>query len=83
MRDIKVSEIINDKRYSDELESGVEIVSRKDKVCAMFGIGALELTEERIEAIRSGKCLYFTDGEYAYLLYMDIGGGILKESDGK
>lgn len=70
MRNVKVSEIINDKRYSDEFDFGVEIVSRTDKVCSMFGIGALELTEERIEALRSGKCLYFTDGEYAHLLYM-------------
>lgn len=70
MRNVKVSEIINDKRYSVEDDYGVEIVTRTDEVCAMFGLGALELTEERIEALRSGKCLYFTDGEYAHLLYM-------------
>ena len=70
MRNVKVSEIINDRRYSVEDDYGVEIVSRTDKVCTMFGLGALELTEERIEALRSGKCLYFTDGEYAHLLYM-------------
>lgn len=71
MRNVKVSEIINDRRYSYELDFEVEIVSRTDKVCAMFGLGALKLTEERIEALRSGKCLYFTDGEYAHLLYME------------
>lgn len=70
MRNVKVSEIINDRRYSDEFDFKAEIVSRTDKVCTMFGLGALELTEERIEALRSGKCLYFTDGEYAHLLYM-------------
>lgn len=71
MRNVKVSEIINDKRYSDEFDFKAEIVSRTDEVCSMFGLGALELTEERIEALRSGKCLYFTDGEYAHLLYMN------------
>ena len=73
MRNIKVSEVIIDS-YSSEFNYKVEIVSRTDKVCTMFGIGALELTEEHIEALRSGKCLYFTDGEYAQLLYMDRGG---------
>lgn len=73
MSNIKVSEVINDS-YSGEFNFEVEIVSRTDKVCTMFGIGALELTEEHIEALRSGKCLYFTDGEYAQLLYMDRGG---------
>lgn len=71
MRNVKVSEIINDRRYSVEDDCGVEIVTRTDKVYAMFGIDTLKLTEEHIEAIRSGKCLYFTDGEYAHLLYMN------------
>ena len=70
MRNVKVSEIINDRSYYVEYDSEVEIVSRTDKVCAMFGIDTLKLTEEHIEALRSGKCLYFTDGEYAHLLYM-------------
>ena len=71
MRNVKVSEIINDKRYSVEDDYGVEIVTRTDKVCAMFGLDTLKLAEEHIEALRSGKCLYFTDGEYAHLLYME------------
>ena len=75
MRNVKVSEIINDKRYSVEFDFKAEIVSRTDKVCTMFGIGALELTEERIEALctqlkQVQGTKYFTDGEYAYLLYM-------------
>lgn len=73
MRNVKVSEIINDIRYSVE-DDYKEVVTRTDKVCAMWGIDTLKLTEEHIEALRSGKCLYFTDGEYAHLLYMDRGG---------
>lgn len=70
MANVKASEIINDRRYSVEDYYDVEIVKRTDKVCTLCGIDTLKLTEEHIEALRSGKCLYFTDGEYAHLLYM-------------
>lgn len=70
MSNIKVSEIINDRRYSVE-DDYAEVVTRTDKVCAMWGIDTLKLTEEHIEALRSGKCLYFADGEYAHLIYME------------
>ena len=73
MYNVKVSKVINDNGYSVE-DCDVEIVTRKDEVCAMFGIDTLKLTEEHIEALRSGKCLYFTDGEYAHLLYMERAG---------
>lgn len=70
MRNVEVNEVINNNRNSTEFVAKIEAVSRTDDVCTMWGIGTVELTEEHIEALRNGKCLYFTDGEYAHLLYM-------------
>lgn len=52
-----------------------EIVKRDDEVNPMYGIRAVEITEEHISALRDGKCVYFNDGEYATILYMGNGEG--------
>lgn len=65
----KVSEIIEDERYATPKEY-IELVSRSDMVYTMWGIDALQLTEKDIEDMRAGKCIWFTDGEYATILYM-------------
>lgn len=33
-----------------------------------FGVEPIEITEEQIEALRQGKVLYITDGEYATII---------------
>lgn len=33
-----------------------------------FGVAPAEITEEQIEALRQGKVLYITDGEYATII---------------
>lgn len=36
-----------------------------------FGVEPVEITEEQIEALRQGKVLYTTDGEYATIIRLE------------
>ena len=72
VKQVRVDDLISDKDYAYPKED-VEVVSRSDEVCTMWGIGTLMLTEKHIKELRNGKCIYFTDGEYATVIYMKEG----------
>lgn len=63
-----VKELINDKSYENDT---CELVDNYTNVNTMWGIDTVKITDADIEALKSGKCLYFNDGEYATVLYYD------------
>lgn len=67
---VKVNDIIkSNEDYEDS--NTAEVVDRNQEVDPMYGIDAVKITAEDIESLKSGKCLYFTDGEYATILYYE------------
>ena len=34
----------------------------------LYGLEAVEISEEQVEAMKQGKVLYFEDGEYAWVI---------------
>lgn len=61
---IKVNDVLKD----DYLEY-CDVVSKYETVDAMWGIGKVMITDNNIKALQEGKYLYFSDGEYAQILY--------------
>lgn len=54
---------------SKENSDAVRIIEDGEEVSSMWGMDAHYLTEEDIQALNSGKILYFDDGEYAHVLF--------------
>lgn len=45
-------------------------MDRSDVIDPLFGVYSKKITDEQIEALKNGKCLYLdVDGEYAVILY--------------
>lgn len=65
---IKVDDLINDKESYNE---DTELIDRGQEVNPMWGIDTVKITDADIEELKSGKCLYFTDGEYATVLFYE------------
>ena len=63
---IKVNDVIKDD-YAEYCDA----VSKYETVDAMWGIGKVIITDNDIKALQEGRCLYFSDGEYAHILYYD------------
>ena len=61
---IKVSDVIKDNytQYCD-------VVLKYETVDAMWGIEKVMITDNDIKALQEGKYLYFSDDEYAHILY--------------
>ena len=45
-----------------------DVVRKYDTVDAMWGMGHIVLTDDDIKALKDGKYLYHTDGEYAHII---------------
>ena len=68
MNDAVVSEVI---KANKEYHDCVSMVNKDDFVCSMWGIGAHAITREQVEELLSGKCIYFDDGEYAHIVFVE------------
>lgn len=62
---INVNELIKDCMFS------VEMVNREDDVDSWWGISAYRITKEQVVKLLQGECIYFNDGEYANVIYLD------------
>lgn len=62
--------------YKSEFIHSVDMVDIDDEVDTWYGMDALLITEEQIDELKNGKVIYFSDGEYAYTIALD-----LKESE--
>lgn len=49
----------------------VEIVDINDAVDPWYGISKMVITEEQINQLKNDKVIYFSDGEYAYVVALD------------
>ena len=65
---MKVNDLIKD---NEDYNMITGLVDRDQEVDPMYGIDTVKITAEDIESLKSGKCLYFTDGEYATVLYYE------------
>ena len=55
----------------DERESLYEIVDRGTPLDPWYGQENLPIGEKELKALRDGKILYHTDGEYAHAIYFE------------
>jgi hypothetical protein len=58
------------RKIIENSDDGVDVFSLDEDVETMWGCGANYITEQDIEALRSGKVIHFDDGEYAHILYL-------------
>lgn len=49
----------------------VKIVDKADPVDTMWGIEAYSVTRDQVEQLLNGKCIYFEDGEYANIIFVE------------
>jgi hypothetical protein len=69
--DESVQELIDYNEEQEEVEVGyVAMVDRGSRVIKECGITANSITMDQIEALKKGKCIYFSDGEYAHVVYL-------------
>ena len=75
-KQVNVQELINECEEFDERggaryywEAKIEMFDRTDDVYTAFGIDAIPISIEEIEQLKQGKVAYFSDGEYAYIIY--------------
>jgi hypothetical protein len=60
---VKIIDILN-----DEDVEGFDVVQKYEAVDGMYGLSHVKITDADIRALTEGKCLYYTDGEYAYVI---------------
>ena len=60
---VKVVDII-EKRYC----SSPQVVQKFEFIDALWGVDNLKITDEHIQLLKEGKCLYYNNGEYAQLI---------------
>lgn len=48
----------------------VDIIFEYEPIDTMYGMNILGLTVSDIKALKDGKGLYYSDGEYATVIYM-------------
>ena len=64
---IKVSDV--------SMNGSMDIVTKDTYVDAEYGIGGNIITVNDLIALVQGKCLYFSDGEYAHIIALKMGDG--------
>ena len=60
---VKPADIIKDK-YCETFD----VVQRYEMIDAMWGLSHIQITDEDIKALKEGKFLYSSDGEYAQII---------------
>lgn len=61
---IKVIDIINQEYISD-----FDVVRKYETVDGMWGITPIKITDEDIKALKEDNYLYYSDGEYAQIIF--------------
>ncbi len=60
--------------WFEEVDSRGEIIEKTDEAVETFGTawgaGVIGITREQIDAILSGKCFAFDDGEYVHFVVL-------------
>ena len=56
------------KKIIERLGNHFEVVQKYETIDAMWGMEHMVLTDEDIKALKEGKYLYHSDGEYAHVI---------------
>lgn len=69
MNKIKVNELLD-----DWLSANYEIVTKQDLVDCCYGIEYLKITDEDLEKLKKGNCIYCEINAAEYALVISLGG---------
>lgn len=69
-KSVKIRDLYKERTKHSDIDP-VEMVDIDDKVDSWYGVSTMVVTEKQVEELKNGKAIYFSDGEYAYVIALD------------